>query len=128
MQVQSKEEERRPEYEENLLELKSGEKLRVLNGACMYERMMEGMPVVSGRVGGEVLEVLRDTGRSGVVVQNYLVNKSEMTGEIGYMMTVDKLLMRAPIARINVDTPYFSGTVEVGFERSIIRSYHRKRT
>ena len=37
--------------DDDLLELKSGEKIKVLNGACMSAEMMEGMPVVTGKVG-----------------------------------------------------------------------------
>ena len=47
------------------LELKSGEKIKVLNGACMAE-IKNNVPVLSGKVGGKKVEVLRDTGCSGV--------------------------------------------------------------
>ena len=60
MQVRTKEE-RRSKHDEKL-ELKSVKQL-VMNGA-VFERMMEGMPVVSGRVGGGS-KVLWDTGCSG---------------------------------------------------------------
>ena len=52
--------------DDNLLELKSGEKIKVLNGACMDAEVTEGMPVVTGKVGDQCIKVLRDTGCSGV--------------------------------------------------------------
>ena len=39
------------------LELKSGEKIKVLNGACMAE-IKDNIPVLSGKVGGKKVEVL----------------------------------------------------------------------
>ena len=42
-----------------------------------------------------------------------MVNQEELTGEKGYVTTFDKtLLIRAPIAKIQVDTQYYAGEVE----------------
>ena len=48
------------------LELKSGEKIKVLNGACLAE-IKDNLLVLSGKVGGKKVEVLRDTGYSEVI-------------------------------------------------------------
>ena len=42
-----------------------------------------------------------------------LVKEEQLTGKVGYVMTVARTLLRAPFAEIEVDTPYFSGKVEV---------------
>ena len=51
-----------------MLELKSGEKIKVLNDACMAE-IKDKLPVLSGMVGGKKVNVLRDTGCSGVIIR-----------------------------------------------------------
>ena len=43
------------------LDLKSGEKIKVLNGASMAE-IKNNLPMLSGKVGGKKVEVLRNTG------------------------------------------------------------------
>ena len=69
--------------------------------------------LVNGKVGERCVEVLRDTGCAGVIIKQDLVNQEELTGEKGYVTTFDKtLLIRAPIAKIQVDTPYNVGEVE----------------
>ena len=39
----------------------------MLNGACTAE-IIDNLPVLSGKVGGKKVEVLRDTGCSGVII------------------------------------------------------------
>ena len=58
--------------DDDLLELKLGEKIKVLNGACMDAKMTEGMPVVTGKIGDRCEEVLRDTGCNGVIIRRDL--------------------------------------------------------
>ena len=85
------------------LEVKSGEKIKVLNGACMAE-IKDNLPVLSRKVGGKKVEVLRDTGCSGVIIRRELVDEADFSGEMGHIMTVDRTLKRAPMAKIEVDT------------------------
>ena len=78
------------------------------------------MPVVTGMLGEATVEVLRDTGCSGVIVK-----RDQLTGELGHVMTVTRTVLKVPIAKVKVDTPYFSGTVEGPmFERYIVRFDH----
>ena len=93
------------------LELKFGEKIKVLNGACMAE-MKDNLPVFSGEVGGKKMEVLRDTGCSGVIIRRELVDEADFTGKMGHIMTVDRTFKRAPMAKVEVDTLFYVGTVE----------------
>ena len=59
------------------LELKSGEKIKVLNGACMTE-IKDNLPVLSGKVGGKKVIVLQDTGCSGVIIRKKLVDEADL--------------------------------------------------
>ena len=96
------------------LELKSGEKIKVLNGECI-ECMVEikdNLPVLSSKVGGTKVEVLQDTRCSGVIIRRQLVDEADFSGEMGHIMTVDRTLKRAPRAKVQVDTPFYVGTVE----------------
>ena len=95
--------------DDDLLELMSREKIKVLNGACMGAEMTEGMPVVTGKVGDKCVEVLRDTGCNGVIIKRDLFSQKKLTENEGYVMTVVRTLKKAPMARIKVDTPYFLG-------------------
>ena len=70
------------------------------------------MPVVRGRVGENIVDTLRDTGCSGVVVRRSLVADEQLTGRVGYMLLIDNTLREVPLAEITVDTPYLRGQVE----------------
>ena len=45
-----------------------------------------------------------------VIVKRDLVDEADLTGEIGHMMTVNRTLRRVSIARIEVDTPFYTTT------------------
>ena len=62
------------------LELKSGEKIKVLNGACMAE-IKYNLPVLSGKVGGKKVEVLRDAGCCGVIIRRELKQMKQILPE-----------------------------------------------
>ena len=47
-----------------------------------------------------------------MIVKRELVDEADFIGKVGYMMTVNRTLIRAPIARIEVNTPFYTGTVE----------------
>ena len=111
MQVPRKSDEKEAGSGMETLELKSGEKIKVLNGACMAE-INDNLPVLSGKVGVKTMEVLRDTGCSGVIIRRELVDETDFTGEMGHIMTLDRTIKRAPMAKVEVDTPFYVGTVE----------------
>ena len=95
-----------------VLELKNGETIKVLNGAGVNAELKDKMPVVTGRVERKTVEVLRDTGCSGVIVRRDLVKEEEITNRTEYMLTVDRTVRRAPAGMVNIDTPYYTGRVE----------------
>lgn len=70
------------------------------------------MPVVKGRVGEKSVDVLRDTGCSGIVVKKDLVSKDQFTGDFNVMLLIDNTARKVPIAKVDVDTPYLKGQVE----------------
>ena len=85
----------------------------IKSGVCLDVDEKDKLQLVNGKVGERCVEVLRDTGCSRVLIKRDLVNQEELTGEKGYVTTFDKIwLIRAPIAKIQVDTPYYVGEVE----------------
>ena len=112
MQMSRRTEEKEAERGMDTLELKTGEKIKVLNGACMEAEIKDNLPVTSGKVGNNNVEVLRDSRCNGVIVKRKLVDEADFIEKVGYMMTVNRTLIRAPISRIEVDTPLYTGTVE----------------
>ena len=94
------------------LQLKDGRKIGILNGACLEENLSNQMPTSIGMVGNKSVTVLRDTGFSGVIVKRKLVAEEQLTGKVGYIMTVARTLLKASFANVEISTPYYSGTVE----------------
>ena len=94
--------------------LACGKKVPLLSNACVepLTRVRSKMPVVKGRVGEKTVDVLRDTGCSGVVVKKDLVGEDQFTGDFNVMLLIDNTARKVPVARIYVDTPYLKGHVE----------------
>ena len=112
MQVSRRTEKKETERGMDTLKLKAGKKIKMLNGACMEAEIKDNLLVMSDKVRNKNVEVLRDSGCNGVIVKRKFVDEAEFFGKVGYMMTVNRTLIRAPIARIEVDTPFYTGTVE----------------
>ena len=70
------------------------------------------MPALKGRVGEKSLDVLKDTGCSGIVVKRDLVSEDQFTGDFNVMLLIDNTARKVPIAKIDNDTPYLKGQVE----------------
>ena len=102
------------EKETQLLELKPGGKMEVMKSVVCLDVDANGkLQLVNGKVGERCVEVLGDTGCTGVLIKRDLVNQVELTGEKGYVTAFDKTLpIRAPIAKIEVDIPYYVGKVK----------------
>ena len=69
------------------------------------------MSTVQGMVGKKPVEVLRDTGCSGVIVSKDLVPESAYTGRSQTMVMVDYSSRVVPEVKISIDTPYYKGEV-----------------
>ena len=99
--------------DEKYLELKSGEKIKVVrNGACLSNENKNCMPLATGKVGENEVEVLRRTGCNGVIVRRELVKENNFTGSMSCVMAIDRTMKEAPIAEIKVDTPYYAGVTQ----------------
>ena len=60
MQVLPRTEQKANETGMDTLELKTGEKIKVLNGACMQTEIKDNFPIKIGKMRNKNLEVLRD--------------------------------------------------------------------
>ncbi|XP_061181296.1 uncharacterized protein LOC133189898 [Saccostrea echinata] len=83
--------------------------LPVIGGAC---RVCHNMPVSDGYVGNHPVEVLRDSGCSGVVVKHSLVSQDQLTGRNVECVLIDGTVRKVPEAYINIHTPFISGKVK----------------
>ena len=100
--------------ENDQLLLACGKKVQLLSNASVepLTGIRSKMPVVKCRVGEKTVDVLRDTGCSGVVVKRDIVGEDQFTGDFNVMLLIDNTARKVPIARIYVDTPYLKGHVE----------------
>ena len=69
------------------------------------------MSTVQGLVGEKPVEVLRDTGCSGVIVSKDLVPESAYTGRSHTIVMVDYSSRVVPEVKVSIDTPYYKGEV-----------------
>ena len=69
------------------------------------------MSTVQGFVGEKPVEVLRDTGCSGVIVSKDLVPESAYTGRNQTMVMVDYSSRVVPEVKVSIDTPFYKGEV-----------------
>ena len=83
-----------------------------LSASCGVSKGTSRMPALSGKLGENVVTVLRDTGCSGVVVRRSLVNDSQLTGNSRDCTLADGSVVAALLAKVYVDTPFYSGKVD----------------
>ena len=96
------------------LPLMNGKKLPIIksSGVTMPGGVECQMPVVKGKVGNTIIDILRDTGCSRVVIRKDLVRSYQYTGKHGSMLLIDNTVGQVPIVKIHVGTPYLKGEVE----------------
>jgi len=70
------------------------------------------LPIVSGKVNGHSVSVLRDTGCTTVVIRREPVADKQRTGEYKYYHMLDGSIGRAEVALVNIESPVFTGKVE----------------
>ncbi|XP_060070207.1 uncharacterized protein LOC132550192 [Ylistrum balloti] len=83
-----------------------------LSDSCDSEGVVRRRPVTRGYVGDQLVTVLRDSGSDGIVVRRSLVEPSQMTGRTQVCYLVDKTPIYAPVAKVFVDTPFYTGHCE----------------
>ena len=89
-----------------------GKKIEFVKCGCDHTVTARKMPVMMGTLNGTSVEVLRDTGCTGVVTKKAFVKKEQYTGQYKVMIRIDNSRVKAPTAKVKVDTPYYSGVVE----------------
>ena len=70
------------------------------------------LPLSSGNIGDQKITVLRDTDSTGVVVKCRLVRDDQFMGKNKIWRLVDGSQVTTHVARIYVETPYYTGYVE----------------
>ena len=78
------------------------------NFGCLSNENKKCMLLATGKVGENVVEVLRDTDCNGVIVRRELVKEDDFTGSMGHVMAIDRTLKEASIAEIKMSTPYYT--------------------
>ena len=79
-------------------------------GSCHFPRSR--LPTAVGTVNGKEVRVLRDTGCTGVVVRRSLVSDGQMLNKQSGVTLINNYNQRCPMARINIDCPFFKGTTD----------------
>ena len=69
--------------------------------------------MVRGTLDGMPVQVLRDTGCTGLLVKRCLVNPTALTGDKRVLIKVDASQEEVEVARCNIQSPVFSGTVDM---------------
>ena len=81
----------------------------VIADACQSQEGCHRIPTAKGTVEGRPVTVLRDTGCSSVVVRRSLIPDNKLTGQEALCSLIDGTIRRTPVAKIFVDTPYYTG-------------------
>ena len=92
--------------EQEMVKTSVGSPIKVSSVSSLSE-----MSTVQGFVGQKAVEVLRDTGCSGVIVSKDLVPESAYTGRSQTMVMVDYSSRVVPEVKVSIDTPYYKGEV-----------------
>ena len=79
-------------------------------GTCHFPRSR--FPTAIGTVNDKEVRVLRDTGCTGVVVRRSLVSDGHMSNKQSGVTLINNYNQRCPMARINIDCPFFRGTTD----------------
>ena len=85
------------------------------SGACDKHRLVADdqiLPVCDGYVGGNKVRVLRDSRCSNVAVRRDLITANQLTGKEHFCLLIDGTIRQFPLAKISVDTPFFTREVE----------------
>ena len=79
-------------------------------GSCHFPRSK--LPTAIGTVNGKEVRVLRDTGCTGVIVKRNLVSENQFIGKECGVTLINDSQQKCPVARINIDCPFFRGTTD----------------
>ncbi|XP_071101021.1 uncharacterized protein [Haliotis cracherodii] len=71
------------------------------------------MPIHKGKVNGKPVDVLRDSGCTGIIVRRSKVEDECLSSETQSCKLADSRVLILPVAWITVDTPFYTGKVRV---------------
>ena len=97
--------------ESEISQLTDGKLLSVI--AACRAKFVKDMPVVKGMFNGAEVDVLRDSGCSTAIAKRSLVRPDQLTDQVRYCLLIDCTLRKFAVAKIEVDTPYYTGSLEV---------------
>ena len=108
------------ESSDKQIELAGGKKIPVVSAACQdFEEgkrgnfvLSEQMPVTEGKVNGQCVSVLRDSGCSGAVIRRSLVKDEQLTGLQQLCVLIDGTVRRVDEAEVDVQTLFFNGKIK----------------
>ena len=75
------------------------------------------LPLGTGKVGENKIEIIRDRVYNGVTVRREFVNKEDFTNDMSHVIVVDCSLKKLFIAKIKVDALYFTGVTKAIYLR-----------
>ncbi|XP_053388947.1 uncharacterized protein LOC123538510 [Mercenaria mercenaria] len=104
------------------LRLENGEVLPIFSCGCTIETMegTRNLDLRRGFVGDKEVKVLRDTGCESAAVRRDFVRPEQYLEKEIVMITIDGQAKVVPLAKIDVDTPYFEGEIEVMVPKTLI--------
>nr|XP_054770320.1 uncharacterized protein LOC129278127 [Lytechinus pictus] len=94
-----------------ILEIEKHREVTSMCATCK-RRWHDKLPVRNGKLESYDVSVLRDTGCSGVIVKKSLILPEQFTGQSKWCVLIDQTIRKFPIARVNIDSPWFVGKVE----------------
>src|SRR6266536_2444221 len=76
--------------------------------------------VYEGKLYGQTVQCVRDTGASTVIVRRDLVPESDLTGETSFVELADGTVRQVEVCQINIDCPFYTGrTRAICFKRPV---------
>lgn len=92
------------------LTLPCGKQVPLFTGSCQKAAAYT-LPITKGIVNGKFVDSMRDTGCTGVVVREALVDEDQFLDTTQTCMLINGSIMKVRVAKVNIDTPYFCGEV-----------------
>ena len=96
------------------VEDKNGKRFQLKEMAALASDQRKGIVVVVGQVSGrpDLVEVLRDSGCSTMVIRKDLCDPDDFTGETRGCVMMGGRVIEVPVVTKTVYTPYYTGIVE----------------
>ena len=104
------------------LQLANGQSVPIIAGGCTIDSLdgERNLNLQTGFVGDTEVRVLRDTGCELAAVRKNLVSEDQMLDKRFVMITIDGQAKIVPAALIEIDTPYYRGSLEAMVLTSLI--------